>query len=127
MVIARGLDRFFHCCMTLLHAAPWFPGNGVKDIWEDLVPGARGLCRETQGVEVVGVLAAYCIPRTCGRQPGMFSALLSTPSAGPDSQAARGSASPRPPPNAARTCSHLHSKVNTNQPLKQVKIVNLCK
>ncbi len=34
--------------------------GGVKDIWEDCVPGARGLCRETHGVEVVGVLAALC-------------------------------------------------------------------
>ncbi len=40
---------------------PSFPGAGVKDIWEDGVPGARGLCRETHGVEVVGVLAARCI------------------------------------------------------------------
>ncbi len=46
---------------------------------------------------------------------GMFPALLSTPSAGPASQAARGYASSRPPapaaPNAARTCPHLHSKM----------------
>ncbi len=39
------------------------------------------------------------------------------------------SASPWPPapaaPNAARTCPHLHSKVNTNPPLKQVT-VKLC-
>ncbi len=42
--------------LPLLH-----PGSGVKDIWEDRVPGARGLCRETHGVEVVGVLAAGCI------------------------------------------------------------------
>ncbi len=40
---------------------PWFPGAGVKDIWEDHVLGARGLCRETHGVEVVRVLAACCI------------------------------------------------------------------
>ncbi len=42
--------------LLLLH-----PGSGVKDIWEDRVPGARGLCRETHGVEVVEVLAARCI------------------------------------------------------------------
>ncbi|KTF84544.1 hypothetical protein cypCar_00045517, partial [Cyprinus carpio] len=34
---------------------------GVKDIWEDRVLGAPGLCRETHGVEVVGLLAACCI------------------------------------------------------------------
>ncbi len=56
-VVARGLDRVFRCCTQ----GPWFPGAGVKDIWQDRVPGARGLCRETHGVEVVGVLAARCI------------------------------------------------------------------
>ncbi len=115
-VIVSGLDRFFRCCTK----GPWLPDAGVKDIWEDRVPGARGLCRETHGVEVVGVLAARCIPRTCGHQPGMFPALLSTPSAGPASQAACGYASSRPPapaaPNAARTCPHLHSNVDTNPP-----------
>ncbi len=54
----------------------------------------------------------------------MFPALLSISSAGPASQAARGSCSPRPraiaAPNAARTCPHLHSKVDTNLPLKQI-------
>ncbi len=53
-VVARGLDRLFHCCTQ----GPWFPGARVKDIWEDRVPGAQGLCRETHGVEVVGMLAA---------------------------------------------------------------------
>ncbi len=53
----RCLDRFFRCCIQ----GPWFPGAGVKDICEDRVPGARGLCRETHRVEVVGVLAACCI------------------------------------------------------------------
>ncbi len=56
-VVDRGLDRVFCCCTQ----GPEFPGAGVKDIWEDRVPGARGLCRETHGVEVVGVLAARCI------------------------------------------------------------------
>ncbi len=45
--------------LLLLH--PGFPGAGVKDIWEDRVPGARGLCRETYGVEVVGLLAVCSI------------------------------------------------------------------
>ncbi len=81
--------------------------------------GARGLCRETHEVEVVGVLAAGCIfTPDLGHQPGMFLILLSALSAGPVSPAARGSASPQPPvpaaPNAARTCPHLHSKVDTN-------------
>ncbi len=56
----------------------------------------------------------------------MFPALLSVSSAGPVSQAARGSVSPRPPaqaaPNAARTCPHLHTKVGTNPPFKQVTV-----
>ncbi len=56
----------------------------------------------------------------------MFPALLSVSSAGPVSQAARGSVSPRPPapaaPNAARTCPHLHTKVDTDPPLKQVTV-----
>ncbi len=56
-VVDQGLDRVFRCCTQ----GPRFPGAWVKDIWEDRVPGARGLCRETHGVEVVGELAAYCI------------------------------------------------------------------
>ncbi len=52
-----GLDRVFRCCTQ----CPGFPDARVKDIWEDRVPGAQGLCRETHGVEVVGVLAACCI------------------------------------------------------------------
>ncbi len=56
-VVDRGLDRVFRCCTK----DPWFPGAGVKAICDDRVPGARGLCRETYGVEVVGVLAARCI------------------------------------------------------------------
>ncbi len=60
------------------------------------------------------------------RQPEMFPALLSVSSTGPVSQAARGSVSPRPPapaaPNAARTCPHLHTKVDTNLPFKQVTV-----
>ncbi len=65
--------------------------------------------------------------------PGMFPALLSVSSAGPASQAAHGSASPRPPapaaPNAARTCPHLHTKVDTNPPIKannNETMVNVC-
>ncbi len=42
------LARVFHCCCTQY---PWFPGAGVKAIWEDRVPGARGLCRKTHGVK----------------------------------------------------------------------------
>ncbi len=77
------LECVFRCCAQ----GPEFPGTGVKDIWEDRVPGARGLCRETHGVEVVGVLAVRCILtlQTCERQPGMFPALLSVSSAGPAS------------------------------------------
>ncbi len=51
-VVARGLARVFCCCCT---QGPWCPGAGVKDVWEDRVLGARGLCRETHRVEVVGV------------------------------------------------------------------------
>ncbi len=57
-VVDRGLDRVFRCCTQ----GPGFPGAGVKAIWEDRVPGARGLCRETHGIEVVGVFAACCSP-----------------------------------------------------------------
>ncbi len=56
-VVDWGLDRVFRCCTQ----GPGFPGTGVKAIWDDHVPGARGLCKETHGVEVVGVLAARCI------------------------------------------------------------------
>ncbi len=56
-VVARGLDCVFRCCTQ----GPWFLGAGVKDIWEDRIPGARGLGRESHGVEVVGVLAVRCI------------------------------------------------------------------
>ncbi len=58
-VVKRGVDRIFHCCTQ----GPVFPGAGVKDIWEDRFPGVWGLCRETHGVEVVGVLAARVSPR----------------------------------------------------------------
>ncbi len=69
-VIVSGLDRFFRCCTQGL----WFPGTGVKDIWKDRVPGARGLCRETHGVEVVGVLASvlHTYPGLVGVSPGCF-------------------------------------------------------
>ncbi len=56
-VVDRGLDHVFRCCTQ----GPGFPGTGVKDIWEYRVPGARGICRETHGVEVMGVLVAHCI------------------------------------------------------------------
>ncbi len=36
-VVDRGLDRVFCCCTQ----GPGFPGAGVKDIWEDRVPGAE--------------------------------------------------------------------------------------
>ncbi len=45
----------------LVPQGPWCPGARAKDIWEDCILGAQGLCRETHGVEVVGVLAACCI------------------------------------------------------------------
>ncbi len=106
------------------------PFPGVKDIWEDRVLGARGLCRETHRVEMVGVLAymrAAYLPQTFERQPGMFLALLSSPSARPSLLAACRSASPQPPaaPNAARMCPHLHSKVDINTPLKQLTVEQL--
>ncbi len=47
--------------LPLLHPGSGLPSAGVKDIWDDHVPGARGLCRETHGVEVVGVLAERII------------------------------------------------------------------
>ncbi len=105
-VVTWGLSCVFCCCCT---QSPRCPGAGVKDIWEDRVLGARGLCRETHGVEVV-------VP-----------ALLSAPSAGPASPPGLESASPTASsssytPNAARTRPHLHSKVDTNPPLKQVTV-----
>ncbi|KAI2667867.1 hypothetical protein H4Q32_004464 [Labeo rohita] len=57
-VLGRGLARVFRCCCT---QGPWCPGAGVKDIWEDRVQGARELCREAHGVEVVRVLVSRCI------------------------------------------------------------------
>ncbi len=57
-VLTRGLARVFRCWCT---QGPWCPGARAKDIWEDCILGAQGLCRETHGVEVVGVLAACCI------------------------------------------------------------------
>ena len=72
----------------------------MKDIWEDRILGAPGLCRKTHRVEVVGLLAARCIlTRTCEGQPRRF-----------------------PAPNAARTCPHLHSKVDIHPPLKKVTV-----
>ncbi len=56
-VVDRVLDSVFRCC----NQGPGFPDTGVKAIWDDRVPGAWGLCKETHGVEVVGVLAARCI------------------------------------------------------------------
>ncbi len=73
--VDRGLDRVFLCCTQ----GPGFPGAGVKDIWEDRVPGAWGLCRERHGVEVVGVLAACCIlTNTWSRGGGSVSSVLHT-------------------------------------------------
>ncbi len=60
-VVIRGLVRVFRCWCT---QGPSCPGSGVKEAWEDRVLGARGLCRETHGVEVVG---AVYLPRTCER------------------------------------------------------------
>ncbi len=103
-VVARGLDRVFRCCTQ----GPWFPGAGVKDIWEDHVPDARGLCRETHEVEVVGVLSACSIltPDLWPSTRDVSSVALHSVS-----QAARGSVSPLPPapaaPNAARTCPQI--------------------
>ncbi len=124
-VAARGLDPVFCYCTQ----CPWFLGTGMKEIWEDHVPVAWGLCRETHGVEVVGVLAARCIlTPDLWASAGMFPALLSAPSTGSASPAARRSASPRSPAsaarNAARTCSHLYTKVDTNPPVKQM--ANVC-
>ncbi len=72
------------------------------------------------------MLAACCILIPDLWATWMFPALLSAPSAGTVSQASHGSASPRPPApvalNAARTCPHLHSKVDTKLPLKQVTV-----
>ncbi len=56
-VVDRGLDCAFRCCIQGIR----FPDARVKDIGEDRVLGAWGLCRETHGLEVVGVLAARCI------------------------------------------------------------------
>ncbi len=56
-VVDRGLVCVFRCCTQ----GPAFPSARVKDIWEDRVSGVWGLCRETHGVEDVGVLAASCI------------------------------------------------------------------
>ncbi len=118
-VIARGLDRVFRCCTQ----GPWFPGAGVKAICDDRVPGARGLCRETHGVEVVGVLAAHCI-----LTPDLWASARDVSSVAFRflSWACFPSVSPRPParaaPNAARTCPHLHTNVDTNPPLKQVTV-----
>ncbi len=97
-VVDRGLDRFFRCCTQ----GSGFPGARVKDIWEDRAPGALGLCRETHGVEVVGVLAARCIltPDLWECQPRMFPALLSVSSTGP----ARGSVSEATTPLFSQIC-----------------------
>ncbi len=105
-VVDRGLDRVFCCCTQ----GPGFPDAGMKDIWEDRVPGARGLCRETHGV------SKHTYPGLVSVSPRMFPALLSVSSAGPASQAAHGSASPRPPapaaPNAARTIREIKIKLS---------------
>ncbi len=65
----------------------------------------------------------HTYPGLVSVSPGCF---IFVSSAGPASQAARGSVSPRPPataaPNAARTCPHLNSKEDTNPPLKQVTV-----
>ncbi len=111
-VVARGLDHVFRCCTQ----GPWFPGAGVKAICDDRVPGARGLCRETHGVEVVGVLAARCI-----LTPDL------SPSARDVSSVAFRFLSWACFPSSswiltARTCPHLHTKVDTNPPLKQVTV-----
>ncbi len=69
-VVDQGLDRVFRCCTQ----GSWFPGAGVKPICDDHVPGARGLCRETHGVEVVGVFSSALptYPGLMSVSPGCF-------------------------------------------------------
>ncbi len=114
--------------LPLLH-----PGSVVSrrrsegHLWRSR-PGCTGpVQRNTRsrgGGSVSSALHTY--PGLMSVSPEMFPALLSVSSAGPVSQAARGSVSPRPPapaaPNAARTCPHLHTKVDTNLPFKQVTV-----
>ncbi len=123
-VIARGLARVFSCCCT---QGPGFPGARVKDIWEDRVPGARGLCRETHKVEVVGVLAACCIltPNLWASARDVSSVAFRFLSWACFPSSCRSVSPPAPAaPNAAQMCPHLHSKVDTNLPLKQVTLLH---
>ncbi len=104
------------------------PGSVISRRWSEehlgrSHPGCTGPVQRNTwnggGGSVSSVLHTYP-----GHQPRMFPALLSAPSAGPVSQATHESATPRPPaaPDAARTCPHLHTKVDTNLPLKQVTV-----
>ncbi|KAI2664116.1 Transposon Ty3-I Gag-Pol polyprotein [Labeo rohita] len=62
--IHRGLARVFRCCCT---QGPLCHGTGMKNTWRDRILGARDLCKEAHGVEVVGVLVSHCILNLPGR------------------------------------------------------------
>ncbi len=107
--------------LLLLHPGSWVSRRRSEGHLGRSRPGCTGPVQRNTRSRGGG--SAY-LPRTCERQ--LFPALLSVSSAGPASQAACASVSPRPPapaaPNAARTCPHLHTKVDTNPPLKQVTV-----
>ncbi len=67
-VVARGLARVFRCCCT---KGLWFPGAGVKDIWEDRVPG---------GESVSSALHTY--PGLVSVSPGCFQCCSQLPQLG---------------------------------------------
>ncbi len=91
-------------------------------------PGCTGPVQRNKRSRGGGIVSSvqHTYPRLVSINPGCFQCCALLPQAGPAFQPARQSASPRPPApaatNAARTCPHLPSKVDTNPPLKQVTV-----
>ncbi len=85
--------------LPLLHPGSVVSRHRSEGHLERSRPGCTGPVQRntwSRGGGSASKRAAY-LPRTCGRQPGMFPALLYAPSARPASQAACGYASPLHP------------------------------
>ncbi len=110
-VVAQGLARVFCCFCT---QGPWCPGASVEEIWE-IASWVHRACAEKHMSRGGGSVsnALYTYPGLVSVSPGCFQHDSPLPQLGlPLHQA----------PNAARARPHLHSKVDTNPPLKQVTV-----
>ncbi len=121
----RGLDLLWATSSAAAPRVSWCRSEGHLG---RLRPGCTGPVQRNIRSRGGGIVSSvqHTYPRLVSINPGCFQRCALLPQAGPASQPARQSASPRPPApaatNAARTCPHLPSKVDTNPPLKQVTV-----